>query len=117
MAEKDFRVRCNLRFLNFGVATGLQNQMQNQMDKTVNINEGLPNQEICFTRLDDHYDVSGDMNFPPENEGIARGVIDHIADVFGQAVIIPDVTSFYELERCGHRIQEQCDIVERHVVV
>lgn len=62
-----------------------------------------------------------DLTFPPEEEGVARGLITHLWNQIGKAININPGEPFEErgyasLELCGHRIGESCEIVENHDV-
>lgn len=62
-----------------------------------------------------------DLNFPPEDEGVARGVFNHAKNQMDKAVPIfgPDITyeaTYIELERDGHRTHEPCEILEKEEV-
>ena len=63
-----------------------------------------------------------DLTFPPDKEGIARGLFTHIKNRMDGAVNINpgginEELGYVSLERCGHRIGEPCDLVEKHDVV
>ena len=65
--------------------------------------------------------VRCDLNFPPEEEGVARGLINHLWNQTGKAVNInPDADNaemgYATLERCGHRTNQSCEIIENHDV-
>lgn len=62
-----------------------------------------------------------DLVFPSEEEGTARGLINHLWNQTGKAVNINPGTDLAEigyvsLERCGHRIGEACEVIERYEV-
>ena len=118
MAEKDFRVRCKLRFSNQGVANGLANHLANQIEKTVNINEGQANQELVYVQVNGTSVVEANLNFPPENEDVSKGVFNHLKGVFDKAIppINPLDIHFISMERCGHRIKELCEVIEKYIV-
>jgi len=88
------------------------------MGKTVNINEGKPNQELAIVRMENHYDVFCDMNFPPENEGSARGLFNHIKGLLPKATSPDDMVGFVEIHQCGHRQGLNCpsELKERYEV-
>ena len=62
--------------------------------------------------------VRVDLTFDPVDEGVARGVYNHARGQMAKALNIqvdniPPEISFVSLERCGHRIGESCDEIER----
>lgn len=62
-----------------------------------------------------------DLTFPHEEEGVARGLIQHLWNQIGKAVNIKSGESgeeigYCSLERCGHRINQSCEIIENHNV-
>ncbi len=111
---RDFRVRWGLRFSNVGIANALTNHANGLMDKTIPINPGRPNEELPFVREADHWDSLGDMNF--DNQGMARGLLNHIRALLPQATSPDDMVGFVELEWCGHRLGTSCNAIERYVV-
>jgi len=65
--------------------------------------------------------VRCDLCFPPESEGVARGLVSHLKAQVGKAVNINPGTDWEELgsvtlELCGHRAGEPCETVERYDV-
>lgn len=63
-----------------------------------------------------------DLNFDPADEGIARGIYNHCKNQTTKAVNINGVNTIEEvgyvsLERCGHRIGESCEEIEREETV
>lgn len=61
------------------------------------------------------------LTFPPEEEGVARGLINHLWNQINKAVNINpgednEEIGYCSLERCGHRIGETCELIENHNV-
>ena len=64
------------------------------------------------------YRVRVDITFAPDDEGAARGLYNHCKNQLSKGVNIDGAgsigeTSFISLERCGHRIGESCEEIER----
>ena len=62
-----------------------------------------------------------DLCFPPEYEGVAKGLIRHLWNQIEKAINInPDKENeeggYCHLERCGHRIGQLCTLIENHNV-
>ena len=62
-----------------------------------------------------------DLCFPPEQEGVARGLLAHIWNQMDKAININpgaenEEISYCSFERCGHRIDEPCELIENHTV-
>ena len=108
--DRDFRVRANLYITNEGVALGLYDHVQDVIDEAVDINPGRPNAEMRLLEIGDSFIVEYDLSFPPDKQGVAIGLFNHTKNV-------PSTTGFISLERCGHRINESCELIERHDVV
>ncbi len=55
-----------------------------------------------------------------ENEGVALGLFNHSKNSPGVSPLPGagefDETGFVSLERCGHRINQSCEIIERYDV-
>lgn len=63
-----------------------------------------------------------DLCFPPEQKGIAQGLINHLRTQIDKAVNInlgdpANEVGYIILERCGHRLGESCEVVEKYEVV
>lgn len=59
-----------------------------------------------------------DLTFPPSEEGVARGLINHLWNQMDKAININpgranEELGYASLERCGHRIGKTCEIIER----
>ena len=62
-----------------------------------------------------------DFAFPPEEEGVARGLIQHLLNQISKAVRINpgqpnEERGYVSLERCGPRINQACEVIENHDV-
>ena len=62
-----------------------------------------------------------DLTFPPSKEGVARGLLLHIQNQMDEAVNINpgadnEEAGYCSLERCGHRIDKPCEVIENHYV-
>lgn len=118
--DRDFRVRAFLYIENEGVATGLYDHVLAQKDQALDINPGTPHAEMRILEIGDVWIVKYDLAFPPEKQGMARGLFNHTKNI--PAVPLPEggaeegETGYVSLERCGHRIKERCDLVERYDV-
>lgn len=67
---------------------------------------------------DRDYRVRCDLTFPPEKQGIAIGLMNHIVAQMDQAINLNPGHEFEEIgktetERCGHRLGLPCEVVER----
>lgn len=65
--------------------------------------------------------VKIDLNFAPADEGVARGLYNHVKGQLAKAKPInpPDGTpelTYIELQHCGHNIGEGCEEIEREEV-
>ena len=62
-----------------------------------------------------------DLTFPPQFEGIARGIFTFAQQQIGKAVVINEgqdneERGFVDFVRCGHRLGLPCDKLERQEV-
>lgn len=114
--ERDFRVRTHLYIEDEGVARGLYNHVLGLKDDALDINPGKPNAEMRYVELDDHYLVDFDLCFPREKQGMAIGLFNHTKNTPSQKSPIEDIDCFVSLERCGHRIEVSCELIEKHIV-
>ncbi len=123
MPERDFRVRAFLYIQNEGRARGLYNHVLGQEEKAVDINAGAPNAEMKKLEIGDNWTVKFDLCFPPEFQSMAEGLYQHTENMArNQAVPLPNPTEwqdtgFVSIERCGHRIKQSCEIIDRYEVV
>lgn len=117
---RDFRVRALLYIENEGVAVGLYDHVLDVKDEAVDINPNKPNAEPRKVEIGDSYVVEYDLAFPPENQGMAQGLFNYSKNLSGVSKLPnPDEgqeTGFVSIERCGHRIKESCEIIERYEV-
>jgi len=65
--------------------------------------------------------VRCDLTYPKENQGVAIGLINHIKNLIDRAInIYPgepiEEKGYLYIERCGHRIGEPCEVIERYEV-
>ncbi len=122
MPERDFRVRAYLYIENEGVALGLYDHVQDVKDEAVDINPDSPNAEMRLLEVGDSWIVDYDLCFPPDKQGMARGLFNHTKNIArNNAVKLPgadedEETGFVSLESCGHRIKQRCDSIERYEV-
>ena len=92
------------------------------MDDAVDINPDSPNAEWKQLDLNDNWTVEYDLAYPPELQDTAEGLFNHTKNVaLNNAIKLPgaeegDKTGFVSLERCGHRIKEGCELIERYEV-
>ena len=119
--NRDFRVRAFLYMENEGVATGLYNHVLGVVDEAADINPDSPNAEMRLLEIGDNWIVEYDLCFPPDKQGIARGLFNHSKNSPGVSKLPgaseDEETGFVSIERCGHRIQAGCEIIERHEVM
>ena len=115
--NRDFRVRAFLHITNEGVARGLDNHVQGTMVDAVDINPGMASQELKALSLDNHWDVRYDLDFPPDKQDVAEGLFNHTKNVSSVPSPYPEETAFVSIERCGHRIDQRCDPIERVEIV
>ena len=120
MENRDFRVRAYIYIENEGVATGLYDHVMDVKDEAVDINPDSPNAEMRLVELGDSWIVEYDLAFPPDKQGMAIGLFNHTKNI--SSVKLPgagefDETGFVSLERCGHRIKESCEVIERYDVI
>ena len=120
MAEKDFRVRAFLYIENEGVAIGLYDHVLDVKVDAVDINPNTPYAEMRLVEVGDSWMVEYDLAFPSDKQGMAIGLFNHSKNI--PAVKVPGVgeneeTGFVSLERCGHRIHESCEVIERYEVI
>ena len=117
--NRDFRVRAFLYIENEGVATGLYHQVLNLMDEAVDINPDKPNAEMRLLEIGDSWIVEYDLAFPPDKQGMAKGLFNHTKNIKAVPLPNPDEfqeTGFVSLEKCGHRINQSCELIERYEV-
>ncbi|KKM47226.1 hypothetical protein LCGC14_1558860 [marine sediment metagenome] len=117
--NRDYRVRAFLYIENEGIALGLYDHVLEQKEDAVDINPDTPHAEMRLVEFGDAHIVEYDLAFPPEEQGKARGLFNHSKNI--NAVKYPDAeegmqTGYVSLERCGHRIKESCEIIERYDV-
>ncbi|KKN22971.1 hypothetical protein LCGC14_0909740 [marine sediment metagenome] len=117
---RDFRVRAYLYIKNEGVALGLYDHLIDVKDEAVDINPGMSNAEMRLVEIGDSWIVDYDLAFPPDKQGVAIGLFNQTKNI--KAVKLPNAeegeeTGFVSLERCGHRIKESCEIIERYNVI
>ena len=112
--NRDFRVRAFLFIENEGVATGLYNHVLGLKDDAVDINPDKSNAEMRYVKLNDYYIVSYDLCFPPDKQGMARGLYNHTKNTPSQQ--LGDDKCYVSLEHCGHRIKEKCELITKHIV-
>ncbi len=103
--HRDFRVRAFLHIENEGVARGLRNHVDAVSVDAVDINPGAPNAEPKSLRLNDTWEVTYDMCFPPDKQAEAEGLFNHTENV-------PRDHGYGSIERCGHRTKQPCEVVE-----
>lgn len=65
--------------------------------------------------------VKVDLNFDPADEGVARGLYLHAVNQIAKAINIngegiTKENGYVSLERCGHRLGETCEEIERREV-
>ncbi|KKM86237.1 hypothetical protein LCGC14_1281080 [marine sediment metagenome] len=65
--------------------------------------------------------VRVDLTFDPADEGVARGLYNHAVNQMSKAVNIdgtrvPREVGKVTLSRCGHRIGESCEEIDREEV-
>lgn len=106
MDNRDFRVRASMFITKGGVATGLHNHALSFYDLAVDINPGQANAEMRYVKTDDHYIVNIDLCFPPDMQEEAEGLYMHTMNV-------PFSSGYVEIHRCGHRINQSCDLIDR----
>ncbi len=118
--ERDFRVRAYLHILNEGMALGFYDHILDVYDEAVDINPGSPNAEMRKVEIGDSWIVEYDLAFPPDKQGVARGLFNHSKNI--PAIPLPnpsedEETGFVSLDRCGHRVGESCELIERYEVI
>ena len=112
---RDFRVRAYQYIVSESTALSHYNHVMGLYDSAVDINPDKPNAEPRLVEIGDSWIVEYDLTFPFDKEGMARGLFNHTKNI--PAVKLPDgKTGFVSLERCGHRIKQRCDILERYDV-
>ena len=120
--NRDFRVRAFLYFVNEGVARGLYNHVLGQEGKAVDINAEAPNAEMKELEISANWTVKFDLAFPPEYQDTAEGLYQHTRNMAtNKAIKLPnagelDDTGSVSIERCGHRIKQRCELIERYEV-
>ena len=119
MDNRDFRVRAYLYFTKELQALGLYDHTQDVIDEAVDINTESPNAEMRLLEVGDSWIVEFDLAFPPDKQGIARGLFNHSKNT--PAVKLPNPTEGQDtgsvsIERCGHRIKQGCEPIERYEV-
>ena len=118
--ERDFRVRALLYIEDEIRALDLYDHVLDVKDEAVDINPGKPNAEMRMVEIDDNWVVEYDLAFSPSNQGSAIGLFNHSKNFPGVSKLPnPDEgqeTGFVSLERCGHRIGQGCDLIERYEV-
>jgi len=115
MDNRDFRVRAFIFIENSGVAKGLYNHVLGLMPDAVDINPNKPNAEMRYVKLEDHYIIKYDLCFPSDKQDEADGLYNHTKNTPSKA--LPDERICYvELEHCGHRIKQKCEIIKRYVI-
>ena len=113
--NRDFRVRAFLYIKNEGVAIGLYDHVMDVKDDAVDINPDTPHAEMRLVEIGDSWIVEYDLAFPPDKQGMAIGLFNHTKNI--RAVKLPgasDETGFVSIERCGHRIRESCEVIEKY---
>ncbi len=117
--DKDFRVKAYLYIVNEGVARGLHNHVLGVYDDAVDINPDSPYAEMRHLDLGDTWIVEYDLAYPPDKQDIAEGLFNHTKNTaINHSTLCPTGAECYvSIERCGHRIKQGCDPIERHEVV
>lgn len=117
--DRDFRVRAFLYIKNEGVALGLYDHVQDVREQAVDINPDQANAEMRKLEIGDTWIVEYDLAFPPDEHGLAIGLFNQSKNI--NAVKLPSAgereeTGYVSLERCGHRIEQSCELIERYDV-
>ena len=114
--ERDFRVRAFLYIKNEGTAIGLYDHVQDIYDEAVDITPNSPTAEMRLLEIGDDWIVLYDLAFPPDRQGMAIGLFNHTKNILTEQACPMRNPCFVSLERCGHRIAQACEIVERYEV-
>lgn len=115
--ERDFRVRAYLFIKNEGTALGLYDHVLSVEDKAVDINPDKPNAEMKLVEIGGGWIVDFDLAFPPDKQRIAKGLFNHTKNIKAVKLSGEGETGFVSIERCGHRIKQGCEPIERYEVI
>ena len=71
---------------------------------------------------DRDFRIRCDLTYPKNKQGIAIGLINHIKNLMDEAINIhpgepTEELGYVYIERCGHRIDEACEVIESYKVV
>ncbi len=117
MDNRDFRVRAFLYIENELKALDLYDHAIEVKEDAVDINPDAPNAEMRKVEIGDSWIVEYDLPFPPDKRGMAIGLFNQSKNTPAKKLSTSEgETGFVSLERCGHRVKQRCDPIERYDV-